>query len=119
MVRCPFVETSVTLLVSMLNMRSATQEHPEVMPRLAITAIFLCTAASIASVFLHVPAGLQGSPRERWLESAAVAGAVLFLCASVLVFFKPRFGYWFGLLAGLVVAPWYVWTELALGPAVN
>jgi hypothetical protein len=54
-----------------------------------------------------------------WDQSAATAARAIplvFLCACVLVFLKPRFGYCLGLAAGLIAIPWFVRTELALDP---
>jgi hypothetical protein len=45
--------------------------------------------------------------------SAKVCPLIL-LCASALIFFRPRLGYGLGLLGGLLLLPWFVWTESAL-----
>ena len=41
----------------------------------------------------------------------------LFICASILVFFRRRLGYGIGLAAGLIAVPWLVLTELLLAPS--
>lgn len=82
---------------------------------LAVAALFLCTAVSIAwCVLLRFPNGLGASTGERMAEGAVIASPLVFLCACVLIFVRPRFGYGFGLVAGLVAGPWFVWTESLL-----
>ena len=51
-----------------------------------------------------------------WLKSWPKSVRYFFLCAGVLVFFRPRLGYILGLVAGLVALPWLVWSELSLDP---
>jgi hypothetical protein len=88
-------------------------------PKLITAALFLFTALSTGSAFLKMPDGFPISIMSSWDHAAAiVAGAspLMFLCACVLVFFRPRFGYYLGLAAGLIAIPWFVRTELALDP---
>jgi hypothetical protein len=87
-----------------------------VKPKLTSAILFLCTAASIAWACLDgvpSPFGPDGTPP---IEIAAEASPLAFLCAGVLVFFRPRSGYGLGLAAGLVALPWFVRTELSLAP---
>ncbi|HEX3745681.1 MAG TPA: hypothetical protein VHW09_17185 [Bryobacteraceae bacterium] len=49
-------------------------------------------------------------------RTMAGVSPLVFLCACVLVFLRPSFGYLLGLLAGLAALPWLVWSELSLAP---
>jgi hypothetical protein len=84
-------------------------------PKLTVTALFLCTAVTIAcTVFPRTPRGFISMTSGRPLaDVAAGASPFIFLCACVVVFLRPRFGYGLGLLAGLSALPWFVWTELS------
>jgi hypothetical protein len=48
-------------------------------------------------------------------QIAAEASPVIFLAASIAIFFRPRVGYWFGVFAGLAALPYFVRSEIALG----
>ena len=76
-------------------------------PRLTAAALFAC-AALIVSFAL-----LQGVPFLSSRDLAVLAGPLVFLCACVLVFWRPRFGYALGLFAGLIAVTWLIWTELS------
>jgi hypothetical protein len=75
-------------------------------------AILLCTGLSVATMFLMMP-------RERGLFVNGYPGAgvlaltspLVFLCACVLVFFRPRLGYPVGGIGALLALPWFVLTE--------
>ena len=53
---------------------------------------------------------------DRPLELAAEASPLVFLCAAVLVFLRPRLGYALGLAAGLIALPWLARAETLLHP---
>ena len=57
---------------------------------------------------------LMGAVSQPLVDVAAFASPLAFLCACVLVFFRPVFGYGPGLFAGLIALPWLVWTEAVL-----
>ncbi len=75
--------------------------------------LFLCTALSIAGVFATL-----GGPSFRWdaEEIAVQASTIVFLCASMLVFLKNRFGYGAGVAACVLAFPWFLSTERAIAP---
>ena len=83
--------------------------------KLIASALFLCTAVSVAFTFLRTPNGpwflavISSAPAAAGV--AAIASPLVFVCACVLVFFRPRFGNSMGLLGGLIALPWFLWTE--------
>jgi hypothetical protein len=87
-----------------------------VTPKLTSAILFLCTAASIEWACLEGIPSPFGPFGTTPIEIAAEASPLAFLCACVLVFFRPRFGYGLGLAAGLAALPWFVRTELSLAP---
>lgn len=92
------------------------QPANQVRPALAAAAIFLCTALSIASLFLKM--GLGAITSGYWPALIAISSPFLFLCACALVFFRPTLGYVLGGTAGLVALPWFVLTESSARPSV-
>src|SRR5258708_17941934 len=77
-------------------------------------ALFLCTAASI-SAFLTNP-GIFPWEVFRWGRPDKIAAALsplVFLCGSVLILTRPRFGYSLGLLGCLLALPLFVRTEIS------
>ncbi len=93
-------------------MDSIDQANRGVKPAVAGAAVFLCTGISVASIFLI-------SPRDiglfmNWYPGAAILTLIsplLFLCACILVFFRPSFGYGLGGIAGVLALPWFDLTE--------
>lgn len=84
--------------------------HRELKPKLTAAAVFLSAAVSIACIFLTI----WGMPRwDRPAEIAAAASPLVFLCACISIFFRPRLGYGLGLVAGLITVPWLVQIETA------
>jgi hypothetical protein len=81
----------------------------EATPKLTATAVFLTAAVSMACLFLTI----WGMPSWHPAEIAAGASPLVFVWASVLVFFRPRWGYSLGLVAGLIALPWLVQIEVA------
>jgi hypothetical protein len=76
--------------------------------KLSIGALFLCAGSSTAFMLVRTPEGLDtfgqvGIPLR--------ASPMVWLCACVLIFIKPRFGYALGLAASILALPWFVWTE--------
>ncbi len=85
--------------------------------KLTAAALFVCAAVSIAWTLLsptNVASLGGGSSWDRPLEVVADASPLAFLCAAVLLFYRPRFGYHLGLAAGLMALPWFVLTEVSL-----
>lgn len=88
-------------------------------PKLAALFLFLCTAMSVGGVLLDIPDGPFPGSMSVWDRPAKIAvqaSPFVFVCASILVFFRRRFGYGMGLAAGLIALPWFVLTELSLLP---
>lgn len=81
------------------------------MPKLTTAILLLCTAGSIG--FLTLLYGAFVSSWDRPVEVAARVSPLVFLCASALVFFRPRFGYTLGVVAGLIALPWFFQTEFS------
>jgi hypothetical protein len=79
--------------------------------------LFLTAAGSIAYVLLKLPFGLSWS-EDPYLVAASMT-PLLFLFAGVLVFFRPRFSYGTGLIAGFIALPWFLWTEFVNFKIVN
>jgi hypothetical protein len=84
---------------------------------LTAAALYLGTAVSVAVALLRIPNPLAAPASEHVAEGVAFVSPLVFLCACVLVFVRPRFGHSLGLFAGLIALPWFVWTELWLSPA--
>jgi hypothetical protein len=82
-------------------------------PKLTTAILLLCTAGSIGYTFLTLLEGAFLSSWDRSVEIAARVSPLVFLCASALVFFRPRFGYALGVIAGLVALPWFFQTEFS------
>jgi hypothetical protein len=80
-------------------------------PKIADATFFLATAASMTASLLKHPAFLVDSPITP--DAAFVGGALLFLTCSSLVFVRPGLACGLGLLAGLVIVAWFVWSERA------
>jgi hypothetical protein len=100
-------------------MDSFGEERSQLMAKLTTVAIFLCAAVSIACMLLQSPNGLADTISEHWTGSAVVASTLVFLGASILVFYMPRLGYVLGLTAGLAALSWYLRFEFTLGPEMN
>jgi hypothetical protein len=81
--------------------------------KVTTTIIFLCSAGSIAWLFLALPPGDRLSPVP------VVASALGFVVASEGVFLRPRFSYWLGLVAGLVALHWFSRIEFRNFPTLN
>ena len=71
-------------------------------PALTAAAVFLCTGLSIAAMFLTSGRGVIASAiaSGSWTEVMAMTSPLVFLCACVLVFFRPTLGYVLGGIAG-------------------
>jgi len=82
--------------------------HDGVAPKLTAVVLFLLTGASLLSQLL------EGPLYPSLLAIAAIASPLVFLCACVVVFFRPRLGYGLGLAAGLIALGWFVGTERTL-----
>ena len=94
-------------------MADPSDAHGEFRPRLTAAILFFCTAASLGWGLWKF---LDGAFLARWdapAEFAARVSPLLFLCACVLVFFKPRLGYNLGAVAGLIAVPWFVQNEFS------
>ena len=85
------------------------QQSTELRPVRSAVAVFLCAGLSIALLFLRM--GLGGFPIWAWADDMTITSAIIFLCACVLVFFRPVLGYVLGGIAGVVALPWFVLTE--------
>ena len=95
------------------------EERREVVSKTITALLFLLCMAVIFACITKIPDGplfdadLQGG---RLAQTVARTSPLFFLCACVLVFFRPRFGYILGLFAGLIALPWFVRSELSLDP---
>lgn len=88
--------------------------------KLTAAVLCLCAAVSIALAVFAAPFGARpvycdtsGSPWPP--QFAAEASPLVFLCSCVLVFFRPRFGYILGLIAGLAALAWLALAEFEAG----
>ena len=65
-------------------------------------------------MFLNIPLSFTGFQADsyRAAQIAAMATPLVFVLASVRLFFDPRFAYGMGLFAGLIAVPWFVSMEL-------
>ena len=79
--------------------------------KLTTAILLLCTAASCTVVIV-----LDGAYLTRWdrpVEAANRISPIVFLCASSLVFFRPRLGYTLGVITGLIALPWFFQAEFS------
>jgi hypothetical protein len=91
--------------------------RPDIASRLIVTALFLSIGISV-SAFLtkQDDIGFRTFSWQRMDEIAAATSPFVFLCACVLVLWRPRFGYGAGLLGSLLALPLFVRIELSLAP---
>jgi hypothetical protein len=92
------------------------QQFNVVGPVLAAAAVFFCTGLSTASLFVKIGPGEL--TRENWEAIVALTSPLLFLCASILAFFRPNVGYVVGGIAGAVASPWLVLVVSSVRPSV-
>jgi len=91
-------------------MEMSRETHPEVIPTLTAAALFLSAAVSMACIFLTI----WGMPSwDHPVEVAAAACPLVFVCACIVIAFRPRLGYCLGLVAGLIALPWLTQIEVA------
>jgi hypothetical protein len=76
---------------------------------MAAAALFLCAGLSIACLFFKM--GFGEIISRDWPTLIAITSVIVFLTASVLVFFRSTFGYILGGIAALIALPWFVLTE--------
>jgi hypothetical protein len=81
---------------------------------LSVAAVFVAAAVSIACEFPYI-IDLLYTPTARWVATgiAVLLSPFAFMGAAVLVFFRPRFGYGFGLAASVLALPWFIQAERA------
>jgi len=90
----------------------------ELAPTINAAVIFLaCLAMSIVATF-KVPEGAMLDFPVLTMP-AAVASALSFFCAAILIFWKPRLGYCLGLAGGLIVFASLARSESKLAPATT
>jgi hypothetical protein len=83
--------------------------NEEMKAKLIMTFVFHCAAGSIAAVFF------LDSPLEYSLyRIVAEASPVIFIAASIVIFFRARLGYWLGLTGGLLAAPYFMRLEFGV-----
>jgi hypothetical protein len=83
-------------------------------PKVVAAFIFLLAAINIARLLVAIsdnnfPGGMPAPNLP--VEIAFLASPFAFLCASVFIFLRPRFGYAAGVAAGLMALPWFVLAE--------
>jgi len=85
-------------------------------PKLVAVAVFTGAAVTIATGFPRRPFPMDETAGLLLAEHAALASPWVFSSACVLVFWRPRLGYGFGLIAGVCALPWLTWTEVVQYP---
>ena len=86
-------------------------------PNLISGTLFLCIAVSVSAFLTNQ--GDFPSQMFSWQrpdEIAAAASPIVFLCACILVGFRPRTGYALGLVGCLLALPLFVRMEISLTP---
>ena len=94
-----------------LVMDRSSEYRPEGKASVMAAALFLCTAGSMACLFLVLPSDFIVA--TGLVRLSAIAGSVVLACASAIVFFRPPWGYRLGLIAGLATLPWFAPSELS------
>jgi hypothetical protein len=85
----------------------------EIMPKLTAAILLLCAGSSVAWTFLKFLDGKLFFYWEPWQAAAANLNLLLFLCASAIVFIRPRLGYALGVIASLMALSWFLQAELS------
>jgi hypothetical protein len=94
-------------------MQALSDARREARLKLTAATLFLCAAGSLGWVIWTAIGGLLLSLANSWVGLAgAKMSSVAFLCASILVFLKPRLGYSLGAIAGVIAVPWFVESEI-------
>jgi len=78
--------------------------------------LFFLSGAGIVSLLLLWRALLSA---QTVVLFASLACPVLFLVASVVIFYRPRVAYGVGLAAAVLALGWLAWTEIAQSPWIN
>lgn len=78
--------------------------------------LFFLSGAGIVSLLLLWRALLSA---QTVMLLASLVSAMLFLAASVTIFYRHRVAYCVGLAAGLLALAWLAWTEMAQSPWIN
>jgi hypothetical protein len=89
----------------------------DLIPNLIAGALFLCISASVLAFLTNqgeFPSQIFSWQRPD--EIAAAASPVVFLCACILVVFRPRSGYGLGLVGCLLALPLFVRIQISLAP---
>src|SRR5229473_5653679 len=87
-----------------------------VTPKMTAAIVYLSTAASLSCLLLKLPGGPFAGLLSSWespIEIAGEASPLAFWGASLLVLFRPRFGYVMGLVSGSIALPWFVRMEFS------
>ncbi len=99
-------------------MNGIRRTRAELAPTISAAVIFLaCLAVSIGAT-LKVP-GDAAFDFPVMTTAAAVASALAFFCAGILIFWKPRPGYCVGLAGGLILSVSLARSESQLAPATT
>jgi hypothetical protein len=100
-------------------MNGTRQTRAELAPTITAALIFLACLAvvSIGATFKVPDNAMFDFPVLSM--PAAVASALTFLCAGMLIFWKPRLGYCLGMAGGLIVAVSLARSELELAPGTT
>jgi hypothetical protein len=110
--RCKAQLTDLSVCVRcQTHMSTPPEARREFSSQIAVVASFLVTAISIACEFWYIYPIFDPSTGRFAAGIAALASPFAFLCACVLVFFRPRAAYGLGLAAGLMALPWFILAE--------
>lgn len=90
------------------------QLRSDVKPAVAAATIFLSTGLSIASLFIMTPRYVAFGDGYPTAGALALSSPVVLLCACILVFYRPTFGYGLGGIAGFMALPWFILTESSM-----
>lgn len=97
-------------------MSAPREARHELSSKIAAAAFFLVTAVSIGCEFWYIyPNFYSSTTTGRFVAGvAALASPFVFLCACILVFFRPLAAYGLGLAAGLMSLPWFILAERSI-----
>ena len=95
-----------------MDMDPSRKVRIDLKSKVTIATLLVLGALSFAGGFLRVPGGLWGAVGPV-TGIAAYGSPLVFLCAGVVIFLRPRLGYVLGVLSGLIALFWFGWTELS------
>src|SRR5580700_3235689 len=94
-----------------MDMELSSNMRSELMSKVTTAVLLILASFCFVGGFFGTWFAVNGSP----LDVAAYGGVLVLICASILVFFRPQWGYGLGTFGGLIALALLVWTESSIG----